>query len=198
MYYDYSNYGTSNLGSAYEDALFGGIFGGIMIFYYLFLLAISVVQIIAMWKVFEKAGKPGWAALIPFYNTYTLFEISGYPGLYVLFILIPCFGPIVLYVFEILAFISLSKKFNKSSAFAVLLILVSVVGFCILGFGNDEYDPSLGEQKNSQPIDPKPTSDKKEETKTTKKDDSKKFCGNCGTKVSASANVCPNCGNKLK
>ena len=179
MYYDY-NYGNDY---GFGNAIAGGTFAIIMIFYYLILLAVSVVQIIAMWKVFKKAGREGWEAIVPFYNIWVLFEISGYPGYYMLFFLIPCAGPFILIVFEILAYISLSKKFKKSSAFALLLIFVSVVGFCILGFGNDEYDPTLGEQKN---------------TTTAKKEETKKFCGNCGTKVSASANVCPNCGNKLK
>ncbi len=182
----YNDYGYN-----YGYSVANGILGGVFIFYYLFILAFAVVEIIGMWKMFEKAGRKGWEAIIPFYNMYVLFEISGYPGLYILFLLIPCVGPIILFVFEILAYISLSKKFNKSSAFAVLLIFVSAVGFCILGFGNDEYDPTLGEQKNTQSNNNVGT-----ESKTEVK--SGKFCGNCGTKVSANAKVCSNCGNKLQ
>ena len=194
MYSDYSNYG-SNYGSysGYDDA-FAGVMGGLMIFYifiWIIAMAASVVQIIGMWKVFKKARKQGWEAIVPFYNMWTLFEISGYPGAYIFFGFIPCAGPIILLVFEIMAAISLSKKFNKSGGFAALLILVPVVGYCILGFGNDEYDESLGEHKNDKSTETVTV----EEKKTTPSDG--KFCGNCGTKVAKNAKHCSNCGKEL-
>jgi hypothetical protein len=185
--YDY-NYGNYNLDSSAS----AGIAAGFLVFYIIYMilvLAISVVQIIGMWKTFKKAGKQGWEAIVPFYNIWTLFEISGYPGAYMFFAFIPCAGPIILLVFEIMAAISLSKKFNKSGGFAALLILVPVVGYCILGFGNDEYDASLGDHKNQ-----------KEETTTvdtTAKSTGDKFCGNCGTKVAKNAKHCSNCGKEL-
>ena len=191
MYNDYNydyNYGNYNLDSTTS----AGIAAGFLVFYIIYMvlvLAVSVVQIIGMWKTFKKAGKQGWEAIVPFYNVWTLFEISGYPGAYMFFIFIPCAGPIIYLVFEIMAAISLSKKFNKSGGFAALLILVPVVGYCILGFGNDEYDASLGDHKNQ-----------KEETTTvdtTAKSTGDKFCGNCGTKVAKNAKHCSNCGKEL-
>lgn len=183
--YDYDYYNTAAASS---------IIGGFLVFY-LFILFISiaaaVVEIIAIWKVFKKAGKEGWEAIIPFYNLWTLFEISGYPGYYMFFGFIPCVGIFILLVFKIMAAISLSKKFNKSGGFAALLVLVPVVGYSILGFGKDEYNSSLGEQRDTSETSNITVED-------TKKSSNNKFCGNCGTKVSASANVCPNCGNKLK
>lgn len=188
MYYnDYYNYGSN-----YDDygvgAAVGGLALGILIFIWVIALAIAVVQIIGMWKVFKKAGKNGWEAIIPFYNVWVLFEISGYPGYYMFFGLIPCVGPIVLLIFEILAYISLSKKFNKSSGFAVLMIFLPVIAFCILGFGKDTYDESLGEHKNTQPNTPAPAASTAE---------AGKFCGNCGTKVAKNAKHCSNCGKEL-
>ena len=191
MYSNYSNYGSYD---SYDTAVASGLMSGLMVFYifvWILSLAVSVVQIIGIWKMFKKAGKGGWEAIIPFYNVWTLFEISGYPGAYVLFGLIPCAGPIILLVFEIMAAISLSKKFNKSGGFAALLILVPVVGYCILGFGNDEYDESLGEHKNSGS-----TTTVTVEEKETKSTDGK-FCGNCGTKVAKNAKHCSNCGKEL-
>lgn len=189
MYNDYSyNYGSYN----YDSAAASGIAAGFIVFYIIYItliLAVSVVQIIGMWKTFKKAGKQGWEAIVPFYNTWTLLEISGYPGAYMFFAFIPCAGPIIFLVFEIMAAISLAKKFNKSGGFAALLILVPVVGYCILGFGNDEYDDSLGEHKNQ-----------KQETVTVDTTASKadgKFCGNCGTKVAKNAKHCSNCGKEL-
>lgn len=148
--YDYSNYNNY-----YDyDAELAGIAGGFAITYMVFMIclslisiAVSVVEIIAMWKVFKKAGRHGWEAIIPFYNMWTLFEISGYNGSNIFFGFIPFAGPIILLVFEIKAAISLSQKFHKSGAFALLLVLVSVVGYCILGFSNAEYDGSLGVQR---------------------------------------------------
>ena len=123
-------YNGYNYSYDYNDAAGASIAAGFMVFYIIYMLvilAISVVQIIAMWKVFKKAGKQGWEAIVPFYNTWTLLEISGYPGYYLFFVFIPCAGPIILLVFEIMAAISLSKKFNKTGGFAALLILVPVL-----------------------------------------------------------------------
>ena len=71
--YDYS-YTTTNL-----DTASAGTFAGIMLVYMLFWIAIAVVAIIAMWKIFTKAGKPGWAAIVPIYNYIILLEIIGRP-----------------------------------------------------------------------------------------------------------------------
>ncbi len=192
MYNDYYNgYNTYN---SYDSAVASGLTGGLLAFtiiMYIVALAVAVVEIIGMWKVFKKAGKQGWEAIVPFYNVWTLFEISGYPGYYMFFGFIPCAGPIILLVFEIMAAISLSKKFGKSGGFAALLILVPVVGYCILGFGNDTYDESLGEHKNAKS---ESTTVVVEEKKTTSGD---KFCGNCGTKVAKNAKHCSNCGKEL-
>src|ERR1700748_439146 len=53
-------------------------------------LIISVIMIIAHWKIFEKAGKPGWAAIIPIYNIIVLLEIIGKPVWWIIMFLIPC------------------------------------------------------------------------------------------------------------
>ena len=50
---------------------------------------ILLFQIIAMWKVFTKAGQPGWACIIPIYNIYIMTKIAGKPGIWVLWMLIP-------------------------------------------------------------------------------------------------------------
>ena len=136
------------------DTAAAGLVGGLaivymifVIFLYLIAIAVAVVEIIAMWKVFKKAGRGGWEAIVPFYNVWTLLEISGIHGAKMFFGFIPFAGPIILLVYEIKAAISLSQKFHKSGGIAVLLILLSVVGYCILGFGNDTYDAKLGLQK---------------------------------------------------
>ena len=98
-------------------------------------LAIAVLGIVAMWKIFEKAGEPGWAAIIPFYNLYVLFKITWGNGWKFLFLLIP----IANVVFLIITMVKLAKAFGKSGGFAVGLIFLSIIFYCILAFGDAQY-----------------------------------------------------------
>jgi Family of unknown function (DUF5684) len=101
----------------------------------LIIIAFVVFIYAAMWKVFTKAGKPGWAAIIPIYNAIVLLEIVGKPTWWFLLFLIPC----VNYVFIIWTFNLLSKSFGKSEGFTVGLILLSFIFIPILGFGDAVY-----------------------------------------------------------
>jgi hypothetical protein len=96
-------------------------------------LAVSLFLIIAMWRVFTKAGKPGWASIIPFYNVYVELKIVGRPGWW----LVLMFIPIVNIVIAIIVTIDLAKSFGKGGGFAVLLILLPFIGFAILGFSKN-------------------------------------------------------------
>lgn len=98
-------------------------------------LIVGILTLIAFWKILEKAGVPGWAALIPFYNTYMLFKITWGNGWKFLLTLIPIAG----IVFSIITTVKLAKAFGKGGGFAVGLILLGVVFYCILGFGKDVY-----------------------------------------------------------
>lgn len=183
----YSDYGYNVYNEAAATA-FGFSMLSIMIVYISLIsvaIAVGVIETIALWKVFKKAGRHGWEAIIPFYNTWTLFEISGYRGSIIFFGFIPYAGPIILLVFGIKAAISLAQKFHKSGGFAALLALVPVVGYCILGFGKDTYEGKLGVQRYPE--------EKTEEPKTK----TNNFCGKCGSKVKKSDKNCPECGEKL-
>ncbi len=98
-------------------------------------LVCSVIMVIALWKIFVKAGEPGWAALIPLYNVYTLFKITWGSGWKFLLLLIP----IANIVFGIMTYVKLAKAFGKGGGFAVGLLFLGVIFMCILGFGKDEY-----------------------------------------------------------
>jgi len=78
-------------------------------------LAIIIVVIIGWWKMFEKAGKPGWAAIIPIYNLIVLLEIIGKPIWWILLFLIPC----VNFIVSILVALDVAKSFGKSAGFGV-------------------------------------------------------------------------------
>ena len=99
------------------------------------MLAIALVMIIAYWKIFEKAGKPGWAILIPIYNLIVLLEIVGKPLWWFFLLLIP----FVNIIFGIWVINLLSKSFGKNEGFTVGLILLGVIFYPILGFGDAKY-----------------------------------------------------------
>ena len=98
-------------------------------------VAVSILAIIAMWKIFVKAGEPGWAAIIPFYNLYVLFKITWGNGWKFLLLLIP----IANIVFYIITMVKLAKAFGKSGGFAVGLVFLSVIFYCILAFDQSQY-----------------------------------------------------------
>lgn len=104
-------------------------------------LALVVVAIVGLWKVFVKAGKPGWYALIPVFNLWVLCEISGKPGWWALLAVIPYLGGLIWLVLGLLQSLALAEKFGKSPAFGVVgLWLFGFVGYPMLGFGKDVYN----------------------------------------------------------
>lgn len=110
----------------------GGMGLGLSLFY----LALAIVGIVALWKTFLKAGKPGWGALIPIYNVYLLVKVAGRPGWWLLLYLVPIVNLIV----HIIISLDIAKAFGKSSAFGIIgLWLFSFIGFLILGFGDAKY-----------------------------------------------------------
>lgn len=118
-----------------NDAATGGLlaaFGSMWIV----TMIVAVVTIVAMWKLFTKAGRPGWAALIPIYNTYTLFDIV-YPGHGIKFLLMLI--PFVNIYIGIKCYIDLAKAFGKSGAYALGLIFLNPIFMCILGFDSSVY-----------------------------------------------------------
>jgi len=104
-------------------------------------LAIVVLMIAAMWKIFTKAGQPGWASLIPIYNLYVLCKIAGRPGWWLLLMLIP----FVNFIIIIILCIDLAKSFGKGVGFGLGLAFLGFIFCPILGFGSAQYQgPSAG------------------------------------------------------
>jgi len=98
-------------------------------------LGLLIAAAAGAWKTFEKAGQPGWAAIIPIYNAWVLCKIVGKPVLW--FIL--CLIPFVNIVIGILLLIELAKSFGKGPGFGVGLALLGFVFFPMLGFGDAQY-----------------------------------------------------------
>ncbi|MBL7855083.1 MAG: hypothetical protein JNL17_11835 [Cyclobacteriaceae bacterium] len=104
------------------------------IFFFIY-LAVIVLIIVSMWKIFTKAGKPGWAAIIPIYNVFVLLEIVGKPGWWIILVLIPFVN---FFVFIYLAHL-LSKSFGKDIVMTLLLIFLPFIGYPVLAFGDATY-----------------------------------------------------------
>lgn len=98
-------------------------------------LAVTVVAIAGMWKVFQKAGQPGWAAIVPFYNVYILLKICGRPGWWLVLFLIPFVNIVV----AVITALDLAKAFGKGVGFGLGLIFLGPIFYCILGFGDARY-----------------------------------------------------------
>ena len=99
-------------------------------------LAVLVIQIVAMWKMFEKAGVEGWKSIIPFYNSYCMCDIAMGNGLLFLLSFVPC----VNFIFSIILAINLAKAYG----FGILMIFFAPIMYMILAFSDAEY---IGPQK---------------------------------------------------
>lgn len=100
-----------------------------------FMLIVYILLIIAWWKIFEKAGVPGWHSLIPFLNAYDEFKISWGNGWLFLLLLIP----IVNIVIYIIMTVKMGNAFGKSTAFIVGMVFIPNLFYLILGFGSSSY-----------------------------------------------------------
>lgn len=108
------------------------VFSGISI---IIMLVLLVILVIANWKIFTKAGKPGWASIIPIYNGIVLLQIVNRPIWWIILFFIP----FVNIIMTIILFNDLSKSFGKGVGFTIGLIFLSPIFILILGFGNAQY-----------------------------------------------------------
>ena len=141
--YDYSvnyadGYTTTDWGNSYTT-----IDNPILDQIYTFLPIIGIVSsilgllmIISIWKVFKKAGKPGWASIVPIYNTVVLIEVAGLPLWYFILFFIPFVN--IYALFKI--YIELAHKFGKGTGFGVLSIFFPIICLPILAFGKCKYE----------------------------------------------------------
>lgn len=104
-------------------------------------LSVIVVVLAGIWKVFEKAGQPGWAALVPIYNFYIMLKIIGKPTWWLLMLLIPFLN----FVFLIWSYNMISKSFGKDEAYTAGLVLLGFIFWPLLGFGDAKYLGPFGD-----------------------------------------------------
>jgi hypothetical protein len=101
----------------------------------IFAIMVTVVEIVGAWFMFQKAGEPGWAAIIPIYNYLIAIKIAGKPWWYILLMLIPVVNLVII----IITLDGLAKNFGKGTGFTVGLFFFRFIFIPILGFGNAVY-----------------------------------------------------------
>ncbi len=110
---------------SFIGAVCGGLIG----------LVVGVFLLVAVWRIFTKAGQPGWAVLIPIYNAYVLLEIVGREWWWLILMVIP----FVNFIFIIILLFDLAKSFGKDPAFGFGLLVLAPIFLPILGYGNSQY-----------------------------------------------------------
>lgn len=222
--YDYNTYSTVD--SSAVGAVVGGVFliVGIVL---LITLAIVLCSIIGQWKAFKKAGKGGWEAIIPIYNSVVLCQITGVNPWWVLIVFagsflfgllsaIPVIGVLfslaswaITIYFSVILYVSAARSFGKSDGFAAGLYFLGPIFWLILG------------SKNTQYVGPKPMNDvvmnfvnekilnKQPQTGNVNTDFAStdvqnnqaqpaKFCTGCGYKITNNERFCPACGKEVQ
>src|SRR5438105_14629334 len=109
--------------------------GGLGQVFWICYFAVIVLLIAAIWKVFSKAGQPGWAAIIPIYNIYVMCKVAGRPGWWLLLMLIPLVNVIIAIILNV----DIAKHFGKGIGFAIGMRLLPFIFWPILGFGGAQY-----------------------------------------------------------
>jgi hypothetical protein len=109
--------------------LFGGVF---LVIWLIVMVAVAA----GAWKVFEKAGEPGWSALVPFYNAFVFARIAGREPLWGALLLIPCVNFITLPM----VCIDVARKFGKDTIYGIGLAFLGIIFFPMLGFGSAQYN----------------------------------------------------------
>jgi hypothetical protein len=102
-------------------------------------LVLSIIVIAGMWKIYSKAGKAGWAAIIPIYNLIVLFEITGKPLWWIILFLIPVVNFIAPLIVMIFVYIALAERFGRGVGTALGLFFLPFIFVPMLGFGGATY-----------------------------------------------------------
>lgn len=122
------------MNNSHDSAAAAGALAGMGLFL-LIIFALAILVLAGLWKMFTKAGKPGWAAIIPIYNMIVLIEIAGKP----LWWIILMFIPVVSIVMSIIVLAAVAKNFGRGIGTTLGLIFLPVIFYPILGFGSARY-----------------------------------------------------------
>jgi hypothetical protein len=104
--------------------------------FYAISLVFGIIAIVAGWKLYAKAGQPGWAVIVPIYNIIVFLKIVNRPVWWIILMFIPFVNIVILIILAI----DLGKSFGKGGGWSFfLLIVLSIIGYLILAFGKAEY-----------------------------------------------------------
>ncbi len=188
------------------------IFIGIIVF------AILILYFVGLWKLFKKAGKNGWEAIIPFYNTWVLVEISGLAWWYFLLIISRTIASIlkldsldslcqlIALVASFFCYYNISKKIHKDVGFAILMTLFPWIMIPVIGLSNhyqidqsimvSEHGPINGEkQSNTVRNENNVRSEEKNDGENSEHEI--RFCPHCGNQLDAGVKYCGKCGKEI-
>ncbi len=112
------------------------MFGGVFFFVW---LAIFVLMIVSYWKIFQKAGKQGWEAIVPIYNLIVLFQITKTPLWMIVLLFIPIVNLVAFFIVWIIVALNLAKVFGKDTVYAILIMFFPYIMYPVLAFGPDQY-----------------------------------------------------------
>ena len=193
----------------YNEDLVSTILGGSIIFILvigLIFLAFAVVYLVALWKLFKKAGKNGWEAIIPYYNTYVLIEIAGLNWWYFLIAIagsifnildidgLDFITNIASWFVNFLCFYNIAKKTKQNEIlYGILGIFVPYIPVLILGFSNKyTFDNNVKVSPNGIIGDPKTNNN------TNNDKAPERYCLGCGQKLTDNVKFCENCGKQVE
>lgn len=142
---------TTETSSLSPDAALA-MMSGLIIFYIIMIAVMYVINAIFLGKIFKKAGVESWIAWVPFYNTWKMLEIGDQKGAYMLFVLVPFVGPIILTVFLYISMYKIGLKLGKSGAFVLLAIFIPIVWLIWLAIDDSKWNG--GENNNTIPTPP--------------------------------------------
>lgn len=196
----------------------GGFVGAMLVFVIIIViicLILGILQIVGTWKILNKANKPGWGAIIPFYNQYLLCQVVGISPWWVLIVVlssilaaIPVIGSLLVFAisiyFTVLLNVSLARSFGKEDSYAVGLILLAPIFYFILGIKDDKYLGSkpmndiVFEKLNINTNSANNTSNNtNNQSNNTEQNANVKYCPGCGTQITTDTKYCPSCGKEL-
>ena len=123
----------------------------VLVVFALVFVLLGILFLVGAWKMYKKAGKPGWAAIVPIYNVLVLCEIIGRPWWWLVLMFVPFISLIVSAIMAI----DQAKAFGKSTAFGIVAMwLFPVVGTLMLGFGSAQYVGPGGGSASGTPASP--------------------------------------------
>lgn len=147
---DFSNVIQSNPDASALGALIGlGV--GVLVFVAMIAIVLTILEIIGLWKSFNKAGQHGWAAIIPFYNVFVLIKTAKMEWWHFLIVLALAFlttvdsdtvsglAGLAYIVYWFVINIKFAKAFGRGAGLGIVCALFPYIGYMILGCGSAEY-----------------------------------------------------------